>query len=236
MNLENKPIGIIGAMDNEIEHLKSSMDIKKMEAIAGMTYYCGTLCEHEAVLVRCGIGKVNAAICAQTLITHFGVGRVINTGVAGSLDKDINIGDIVVSTDAVQHDMDCTSLGYNRGIIPDNEFSFFEADEGMRRSAVESARLAAPEKRVFEGRVASGDQFIADSARKLEIIKEHSAICCEMEGAAIGQVCAQNRIPFVIIRAISDKADDSGHLSYRSFVEIAARHSAAIVKHMVENS
>lgn len=236
MNLEIKPIGIIGAMDNEIELLKSSMEIRKMEAIAGMTYYCGMLCGQEVVLVRCGIGKVNAAICAQLLSTHFGVGRIINTGVAGSLNKDINIGDIVVSTDAVQHDMDCTSLGYAKGIIPDNEFSFFQADENMRRSAVESVKIAAPGKNVFEGRVASGDRFIADSAHKQAIIKEFGAICCEMEGAAIGQVCAQNRVPFVIIRAISDKADDSGHLSYRSFVEAAARNSAAIVKHMVENA
>ncbi len=236
MNLEIKPIGIIGAMDNEIELLKGSMEILKMESIAGMTYYCGTLCGKEVVLVRCGVGKVNAGICAQLLITDFGVGRVINTGVAGSLDREINIGDLVVSTDAVQHDMDCQSLGYPKGAIPDNEFSFFTADEAMRRSAVESAKIAAPEKSVYEGRIASGDQFIADNARKQAIIKDFGAICCEMEGAAIGQVCAQNRVPFVIIRAISDKADDSGHLSYRSFVQAAARRSAAIVKHMVENT
>jgi len=235
MNLENKPIGIIGAMDNEIELLKSSMDIRMMESIAGMTFYCGTLCGKEAVLVRCGMGKVNAAICAQLLITHFGAGRVINTGVAGSLNRDINIGDIVVSTDAVQHDINCQPLGYPKGYNPDNDFSFFQADEAMRRSAVESAKLAAPEKRVYEGRIASGDQFIADNARKQAIIDDFGAICCEMEGAAIGQVCVQNRVPFVIIRAISDKADDAGHLSYRSFVELAARHSAAIVRHMIEN-
>lgn len=235
MNSEPKPIGIIGAMDNEIELLKSSMDISRTETVTGMTYYCGMLCGKETVLVRCGVGKVNAAICAQTLILCFGAGRVINTGVAGSLNRDINIGDIVVSTDAVQHDMDVSSLGYNKGVIPDNEFSFFRADEDLRRSAVESAGIAAPEKHVYEGRVASGDQFIADVARKQSIINEFDAMCCEMEGAAIGQVCAQNHVPFVIIRAISDKADNSGHLSYRSFVEAAARRSAAIVKHMVEN-
>lgn len=235
MNLERKPIGIIGAMDNEIELLKSSMEIKKMEAIAGMTFYVGTLSEHPVVLVRCGIGKVNAAICAQTLIIHFGTGRVINTGVAGSLDREIDIGDIVVSTDAVQHDMDVCSLGYAKGIIPDNMCSFFIADAGMRRRAIESAAAAVPEIHVFEGRVASGDQFIADSAKKQAIIDDFGAICCEMEGAAIGQVCAQNAIPFVIIRAISDKADDSGQVSYRDFVEAAAKHSAAIVRHMVEN-
>ena len=229
-------IGIIGAMQEEVAHLISKIEGATYETHVGREYVSGTLQGVPVVVCRCGVGLVAAATCAAIMVETYGATAVINTGVAGSLDKEINIGDIVVSTDAVQHDMDCTSLGYNRGIIPDNEFSFFEADEGMRRSAVESARLAAPEKRVFEGRVASGDQFIADSARRQAIIKEHGAICGEMEGAAIGQVCAQNRVPFVIIRAISDKADDSGHLSYRSFVEIAARHSAAIVKHMVENA
>ena len=236
MNSEIKVIGIIGAMDNEIELLKNSMEIRKTEEIAGMTCYCGSLSGHEVVLVRCGVGKVNAAVCAQSLILHFGVGMVINTGAAGALSRDINIGDIVISTDAVEHDMDCRTLGYAKGIIPDNEISFFPADETLRRSAVESADLVMPTKRVHEGRIASGDQFIADNERKKAIVDDFGAVCCEMEGAAIGQVCTQNRVPFVIIRAISDKADNSGHLSYRSFVEMAAKHSAAIVKHMVENA
>ena len=228
-------IGVIGAMDNEIELLKSSMDVKTTDTLAGMTYYCGMLSGCPVALVRCGIGKVNAAICAQTLIHCFGAEKIINTGVAGSLDNEIDIGDIVVSRDAVQHDMDVTRLGYKRGDIPGNELSIFPADEKLRKNAMESAAVITPEIRVFTGRIASGDQFIADSERKQAIIDEFGAMCCEMEGAAIAQVCAQNKVPFVIIRAISDKADDSGHMDYREFVETAAKHSAAIVRHMIEN-
>jgi adenosylhomocysteine nucleosidase len=228
-------VGVIGAMDNEIELLKSSMNVKTTDTLAGMTYYCGMLSGHPVALVRCGIGKVNAAICAQTLIHCFGAEKIINTGVAGSLDNEIDIGDIVVSTDAVQHDMDVTRLGYKRGDIPGNELSVFPADEKLRKNAMESAAAITPEIHVFEGRVASGDQFIADSARKQAIVDDFGAMCCEMEGAAIAQVCAQNKVPFVIIRAISDKADDSGHMDYRVFVEAAAKHSAAIVRHMIEN-
>ncbi len=228
-------IGVIGAMDNEIELLKSSMDVKTTDTLAGMTYYCGMLSGCPVALVRCGIGKVNAAICAQTLIHCFGAEKIINTGVAGSLDNEIDIGDIVVSRDAVQHDMDVTRLGYKRGDIPGNELSIFPADEKLRKNAMESAAVITPEIRVFTGRIASGDQFIADSERKQAIIDEFGAMCCEMEGAAIAQVCAQNKVPFVIIRAISDKADDSGHMDYRVFVEAAAKHSAAIVRHMIEN-
>lgn len=228
-------IGVIGAMDNEIELLKSSMVVKTTDTVAGMTYYCGMLSGCPVALVRCGIGKVNAAICAQTLIHCFGAEKIINTGVAGSLDNEIGIGDIVVSRDAVQHDMDVTRLGYKRGDIPGNELSIFPADEKLLKNAMESAAAITPEIRVFTGRIASGDQFIADSERKQAIIDDFGAMCCEMEGAAIAQVCAQNKVPFVIIRAISDKADDSGHMDYRVFVEAAAKHSAAIVRHMIEN-
>ena len=232
-SMESETIGIIGAMDNEIELLKNSMDVEACEDVTGMRYYRGTLGGHPVVLVRCGTGKVNAAICAQTLILRYDTGKIINTGVAGSLDSEIDIGDIVVSTDAVQHDMDVTRLGYGKGIIPDNEQSFFPADEKLRRSAIESAAVVAPEIRVFEGRIASADQFVADSTKKQAIIDDFGAMCCEMEGAAIAQVCAQNAVPFVIVRSISDKADDSGHMDYREFVQTAAKRSAAIVRHMV---
>ncbi len=226
-------IGIIGAMDNEIELLKHSMDVESTETLTGMTFYRGTIGGRPVVLVRCGIGKVNAAICAQTLIHRYGAEKIINTGVAGSLYNAIDIGDIVVSADAVQHDMDVTGLGYKRGIIPGNAVSIFPADEKLWKSAAEAVFEVTPEIRVFVGRIASGDQFIADSMRKQAIIDEFDAMCCEMEGAAIAQVCAMNKVPFVIIRAISDKADDSGHMDYRAFVEAAAKHSAAIVSQMI---
>ena len=229
-------IGVIGAMDNEIELLKSSMDVKTTDTLAGMTYYCGMLSGCPVALVRCGIGKVNAAICAQTLIHCFGAEQIINTGVAGSLDNEIDIGDIVVSRDAVQHDMDVTRLGYKRGDIPGNELSIFPADEKLLKNAMESAAAITPEIRVFTGRIASGDQFIADSARKQAIIDDFGAMCCEMEGAAIAQVCAQNKVPFVIIRAISDKADASEEVSFQEFEASAAARCAAIVQYMIAKS
>ena len=233
--MNRETVGIIGAMDKEIDLLKDNMDMEATETITGMTFFRGTLAGNPVVLVGCGIGKVNAGICAQTLIFGYCEGRIINTGVAGSLNSEIDIGDLVISTDAVQHDMDVSALGYPKGIIPGNEMSVFPADETLRKRAMESAAVAAPDIHVFEGRVASGDQFIADSAKKQAIIDDFGAMCCEMEGAAIAQVCAQNGVPFVIIRAISDKADDSGHMDYREFVVGAAKHSAAIVRHMIEN-
>ena len=231
--MKKETVGIIGAMDEEIELLKNSMVIEKTETVAGMCFFIGTLGGNPVVVVRCGMGKVNAAICAQTMILRFGADKIINTGVAGSLNAKIDIGDIVVSTDAVQHDVDCTALGYEIGFNPDINTGVFTADPGLRSLAAASAAVAAPEIHVFEGRVASGDQFIADGAKKQAIVDSFGAMCCEMEGAAIGQVCVLNGIPFVIIRAISDKADDSGHVSFREFMEAAAKHSAAIVRHMV---
>jgi adenosylhomocysteine nucleosidase len=230
--MKTKYVGIIGAMETEIELLKNSMDAEREEVVSGMRFYIGTLCGQPTVLVRCGVGKVNAALCAEALILRFGVDCVVNTGVAGSLDAEINIGDIVVSVDAVQHDMDLTRLGYAPGVIPGIDESVFRADETLRRSAREAAAVAVPEQRVFEGRVASGDQFIADSASKRAIIDGFGAMCCEMEGAAIAQVCYRNKVPFVIIRAVSDKADESVHMSYQEFEAAASSHSAAIVRQM----
>lgn len=233
--MNRETVGIIGSMDKELDLIKNGMDVEAVETVCGMSFCRGTLGDSSVVLVRCGTGKVNASICAQTLILRYSVDRIINTGVAGSLNSEIDIGDLVISTGVVQHDIDVSALGYPKGTIPDNDISVFMADEGLRQKAAEAAAVAAPDIHVFEGRVASGDQFIADSAKKQAIIDDFGALCCEMEGAAIGQVCAQSGVPFVIIRAISDKADDSGHMDYREFVKTAAKHSAAIVRHMIEN-
>jgi adenosylhomocysteine nucleosidase len=222
-------IGIIGAMDNEIELLKRSMDVESTETLTGMTFYRGTIGGRPVVLVRCGIGKVNAAICAQTLIACFGAASIVNTGIAGTLRPDVSIGDIVVSTDAVQHDMDCTSLGYPRGMILYSDMRFFTADALLRQSAVQAAWRTASDGHVVEGRICSGDQFIADDRMKELIAREFDGACCDMESAAIAQACTLNEIPFVIIRVISDSADDSGRMSYEFFQEQAARHSASIV-------
>ncbi len=226
-------IGIIGAMDEEVASLQEAMTDASVRTVAGMEFHEGKLDGRDVVVVRCSVGKVNAAACAQILIDRFSVDQIINTGVAGSLDAEIDIGDVVISTDAVQHDMDASALGFARGEIPYSSVSVFPADEGMRHRALAAVAAAAPDIRAFEGRVCSGDQFIASRAQKEDIISTLGGLCCEMEGAAIAQVCCLNETPFVIIRAISDKADDSEEMSYIEFVHAAAERCAAITRYMI---
>ena len=201
---EKEVIGIIGAMDAEVSTLKDAADIRKKTTIAGMEFCEGKLGEKAVVIVRCGIGKVNAGICANTLINDFGCTKVINTGVAGSLDNDIDIGDIVVSVDAVQHDFTVEAIGFAKGEIPYTGLYAFPADEELRAAAVRAANEVAPEISVFEGRICSGDQFISTREQKETITGNFGGMCCEMEGAAVAQACYLNETPFVVIRAISD--------------------------------
>ncbi len=225
--------GIIGAMDEEVTSLKAAIKNPKTTTVADMVFYEGKLDGADVVVVQCGMGKVNAGICANTLINDFGCTRVINTGVAGSLDAQIDIGDIVVSTDAVQHDFTVEAIGFQKGEIPYTGLYAFPADEAMRKAAVEAVRAAAPEISVFEGRVCSGDQFISSKEQRNKIITDFGGMCCEMEGGAIAQACYLNHTPFVIIRAISDKVDESEELSYEEFKEAAAKHCAAVVRYMI---
>jgi len=228
-------IGIIGAMDVEVARLTAAMTKEREMERAGMHFCEGRIGGTEAVVVRCGIGKVNAGLCVQILCDLFGVTHVINTGIAGSLDEEINIGDIVVSIDAMYHDMDVTGLGYEPGQVPQLKVLAFPADKMLREAAVKACQEAAPEIGVFEGRVVSGDQFICERGRKDEIAKTFGGLCTEMEGAAIAQAAYINGIPFVIVRAISDKADESVHVSYAEFEAKAAEHCASIVEHMVKS-
>ena len=225
--------GIIGAMDEEIASLKNGMTILNRTAVAGMEFCEGTLDGKNVVVVQCGMGKVNAGICAHTLIHIFGVSRVINTGVAGSLNPDIDIGDIVVSTDAVQHDFDVSPIGFLRGEIPYTGLYAFPADGRLHELAVRAVESVAEDIRVFEGRVCSGDQFISSWEQKETILANFGGLCCEMEGGAIAQACYLNKTPFVIIRAISDKADESEEISFFEFKEAAAARCAAIVRYMI---
>lgn len=227
------PTGVIGAMDNEIALLRESMHIDSTETITGLTFYAGSLNGHPMVLVQSGVGKVCAAICAQTLILRYGVKRVINVGVAGALDKHVNVGDIVISTDVVQHDFDTGTLGVKNRDIP--AALTFRVDADLQKRALEAAKKVASKVNTFEGRICSGDQFIAGHAKKKAITDRFGGLCCEMEGAAIAQTCSMNGVPFVIIRAISDKADDSGEISFAAFANAVARRSAAIVSDMLEN-
>jgi adenosylhomocysteine nucleosidase len=225
--------GIIGALAEEVSLLKQDMKISKITTISGMEFCEGKLDGKDVIVVQSGMGKVNAGICAQVLINTFGANRVINTGVAGSLDAKIDIGDIVVSIDAIEHDFDLTPLGYALGQVYNPGPIGFPADENMRKNVLIAAKECAPDIHVFEGRICTGDKFIASKEQKNAIVSKFGGLCCEMEGGAIAQVCYINKTPFVIIRAISDKADDSEEMSYEKFKNDAAARCAAIIKYMV---
>lgn len=226
-------IGIIGAMEIEVAELKAKMEVERIVKKASMEFYEGKLKGKEVVIVQCGIGKVNAGICVQILADVFGVNAVINTGVAGSLRAEINIGDIVVSQDSCEHDMDVTALGYQPGMIPQMETSFFEADKKLLTLAMEVCKEVNPDITVYEGRVLSGDQFISDAAVKDKLIQEFNGCCTEMEGAAIAHAAFLNQIPYVVIRAISDKADGSAHMDYPEFEKAAAAHCVKLVEELI---
>lgn len=228
-----KRIGIIGAMDLEVEHLKGEMQISRIVDKAGMEFYTGTLKGVDVIIVRSGIGKVNAGLCAQILADVFQVTHIINTGVAGSLNAKLDIGDILISKDALYHDMDVRIFGYQLGEVPQMGCREFKADKAMIEAAVSSCKEVNPDIHVEVGRILSGDQFISDKAKKETLIADFQGDCTEMEGAAIAHSAYLNKIPFVIIRAISDKADDSAEMDYPTFEREAAKHSAKLVEHMI---
>ena len=228
-------IGIIGAMDVEVELLKGALEGMRVDRVAGGEYCSGHLGDKDVVVVKCGVGKVNAGICAQVLADHFGCTHLINTGIAGSLDASrLDIGDLVVSTDCVEHDFTVGALGYAPGLIPGRERVEFVADTALREAALAAAALIAPEVRALPGRVASGDQFISAEGDRRRIQETFGALCCEMEGAAIAQAAEANSVPFVVVRAISDKPGTEGQaLDYDAFERAAAERCARIVERMV---
>ncbi len=227
-------IGIIGAMEVEVEKLKADMKIERTTKKAGMEFCEGELKGKSVVVVRSGIGKVNAAVCTQILCDVFEVDTVINTGIAGSLNAQIDIGDVVISTDVLHHDMDATGFGYPLGQIPQMDAFSFAADEKLAETAKAVCERVNPEIRVFRGRVVSGDQFISDKAVKTRIEENFQGFCTEMEGAAIAQASWLNEVPFVIIRAISDKADDSATMDYPTFEKKAVEHSVKLIEGLME--
>ena len=226
-------IGIIGAMEEEVAHLKEAMQVEKTVERAAMTFVKGKLDGKDVVVVRSGIGKVNAGICAQILADLFEVDTLINTGVAGSLDAALDIGDIVISTDAVQHDMDVSALGDPVGQIPRMDTFAFPADERLVQLAVQANEEANPDIHTFTGRVVSGDQFVSDGSVKERLVTQFQAKCTEMEGAAIAQAAYLNRISCVIIRAISDKADNSSTMDYPTFEKQAITHTVRLVRNLM---
>lgn len=225
-------IGLIGAMDEEIKLLLESMEDKVTTVKAGIHYYSGTIFGKKAVLCKSGVGKVNAAVTTQILVDAFGVSRVLFTGVAGAVHPDLGIGDIVISSKCIQHDMDATALGYLRGVIPYQETSQFVADPALVVLAEQACH--ALKQKAITGIVLSGDQFIASASRVAELREQLDGACAEMEGAAVAQVCFMNAVPFVIIRSMSDKADGSAHVNYRDFTVAASERSHAILEYMLK--
>lgn len=224
-----RKLGIIGAMEEEVNILKGHMEQITMNKVAGMEFCEGIIMGKPAVVVRSGIGKVNAAICTQILADLYRVEGVINTGVAGSLRNEINIADIVLSKDALQHDMDATGFGYEHGVIPRMDSSIFMADEELLKLAQRVCEEEQLEIGVHTGRIVSGDQFISDHEKKQWLVKTFDGYCTEMEGAAIAQAAYLNQIPFLIIRAISDKADHSAEMAYNEFEELAIKNTVALL-------
>lgn len=231
--MDNRIIGIIGAMDEEVSKLKETLSDVKITTKASMDFYEGSFAGHKVVVVRSGIGKVNAGICTQILCDLFNVSVIINTGIAGSLTADINIGDIVLSSDTVQHDVDAVAFGYELGMIPRMDCKFFEADKELIEAAKNACEEELSQIDVFVGRVLSGDQFISDKAKKQWLINNFEGYCTEMEGAAIAQTAHLNNVPFLIIRAISDKADDSADMDYPTFEAMAIDNSVKLLKAML---
>lgn len=227
-------IGIIGAMELEVEQLKSKMTVSNIVMKAGMEFYEGTLNGASVVVVRSGIGKVNAALCVQILVDLFEITHIINTGVAGSLNAALDIGDILISKDAIHHDMDTTIFGYQLGEVPQMGTREFKADERLMSLAKNSCEKVNEGIHAIVGRVVSGDQFISSKEVKERLIANFHGDCAEMEGASIAHGAYLNKVPFVIIRAISDKADDSAEMDYPSFERAAAAHSAKLVEDMVQ--
>ena len=224
-------LGIIGAMSVEIETLKSQMSNVTVCERTGMTFYEGLLENLPVVLVVCGVGKVNAAMCVQILCDCFGVTHIVNTGVAGSLCAELDIGDFVISAESIYHDFDCHLLNpnYPVGQVPGLSVRAFSADKTLVDFAYRAA-LQVHSGHARIGTVASGDQFVCDKSQKAKIVADTGALCTEMEGAAISHAAWRNGIPFVVIRAISDKADDSAQMDYPTFEAIAARRCAAVTQ------
>ncbi len=223
-------IGIVGAMGEEVDAFIKDMEVESEKEYAGMTFYRGWLCEKEVVVVRCGIGKVNSAICAQVMIDRFDVDLLINAGVAGGLAAEIEVGDIVISNDVLTHDMDCTPAGCALGEIPRMEKWIFEADKDIAGLFFDTSCKVNKEIRTYMGRVVTGDQFIAGKEKKEYLAENFGGVCAEMEGVALAQAAYLNKKPFVIIRAISDKADGTAGVDYATFKDGAIVHMVRLVE------
>lgn len=222
-------IGVIGAMEEEVGEIKSKIEVIAIKNMINTDFYIGKMNNNNIVVARCGIGKVNAAICTQVLIDIFAVDVVLNTGVAGAVKGNINIGDIVISEDVAYHDF----FVNEPGVIPRMEESFFKGEEDLINLAKEACEEVLVNNKYYVDRIATGDFFISSKKAKDEIFSNVRGACVDMESCAIGQTCYLNKIPFLIIRSISDNADDNASISFDKFVKVAAKKSSDIIEYMV---
>ncbi|MGB6129579.1 MAG: 5'-methylthioadenosine/adenosylhomocysteine nucleosidase [Psychrilyobacter sp.] len=227
-------IGIIGAMHEEIIELKNMISNLKEEKILDITFFKGTLEGKKIVLVEGGIGKVNSSVCTTLLIDRFKVDQLIFTGVAGGTNPNIEVGDIVISNELIEHDFDCTAFGMKHGEIPRMDTSIFKADKKLIKIAEKSALELFNKENVYTGRIVSGDVFVAEPAKINWLRETFNSECTEMEGAAVAHVCHLFKIPFVIIRSISDKANDNAKTDFQEFVKLAAKNSKNLIVKMMK--
>lgn len=231
-------IGIIGAMDIEVSGIISQMTDKKTELISGSSYTSGKIHGKNCVVVKCGIGKVNAAVAAQTIILKYNPDMIINTGVGGSTSINTHIGYVVIAENVIQHDIDTTAIGDKKGTVflPDGNIDYIPCDKEVVSKIKQSCENIG-ETHYVTGTVATGDQFITGNERRSSLNSEFNAMACEMEGGSIGQVCYLNNIPFGIIRAISDSmSDEDDAVEYSVFSKSAAKKSIDIIIDFVKNS
>lgn len=229
-----KMLGIIGAMNEEVAKLKELMDDVNIKNVAGMSFYEGVISKKNVVVVKCGVGKVNAAMCTQVLVDLYNASGIINTGVAGSLNPEINIGDIVLAEDTLEHDMDAVGLGFAPGINPDMDVNIFKTNKELYDIAIKATKNADLKANVFSGRIVSGDQFISSKEKKKWLVDTFGGMCAEMEGAAIGHAAYLNNIPYLVVRSISDKADDSAEMDYPSFKAMAIENSILLLTEIIK--
>lgn len=233
----SNPIGIIGAMDIEIETLKSAIVNPKTEQIGDMTFYSGTINDKAVIVVKCGIGKVNAARCAQTLGDRYSVSAIINTGIGGGIGDGLNVGDLVIASSLVQHDFDVTGFGYAKGYMfvgDKNKATEYVADEKLTKLIERAALKYIPCEHLKSGIIATGDVFVSNAEKKQEIKNNFNALVTEMEGGAIAQTACANNIPFAVVRALSDLADGSAAESYETFEKETAHLCATIIQSFLE--
>ena len=226
-------IGIIGAMSEEVQGLKKLMENIEEERVGNLVFYTGTMHNQDIVLLETGIGKVNAAVGATLMIDAFCVEKIIFTGVAGGISEELDLGDVVISEDLIQHDVDVTAFGEKLGVIPRMESSVFKADDELIELAEKAGKKL--KGKVIVGRILSGDQFIASPEKIAFLKKEFNGDCAEMEGAAVGHVCQIFDIPFVVVRTMTDKANSDAHTDYATFMKIAAENSITLVDEMLKN-